>query len=63
LAEILGESALDTDNFLRTLGIARTAQSIVDNLDAEHRDLLEAYAAGVDSKRVVHWPPTHSTPP
>lgn len=49
LAEVLGEPALDTDKFLRTIGIARTAQSIYENLDAEHRDLLDAYAAGVNA--------------
>ena len=49
LAEVLGEPALDTDKFLRTIGVARTAQSIYQNLDAEHRDLLEAYAAGVNA--------------
>ena len=49
LAEVLGEPALDTDKFLRTIGIARTAQSIYQNLDAEHRDLLDAYAAGVNA--------------
>ena len=49
LAEVLGEPALDTDKFLRTIGIARTAQSIYQNMDAEHRDLLEAYAAGVNA--------------
>jgi len=60
LAEVLGESALDTDKFLRTIGIARTAQSIYQNLDAEHRDLLDAYAAGVNaylSKRGGPLPP------
>ncbi|HZA94685.1 MAG TPA: penicillin acylase family protein, partial [Burkholderiaceae bacterium] len=49
LAEVLGEPALDTDKFLRTIGIARTAQSIYQNIDAEHRDLLDAYAAGVNA--------------
>ena len=60
LAEVLGEPALDTDKFLRTIGIARTAQSIYDNLDTEHRDLLDAYAAGVNaflSKRGGPLPP------
>ena len=60
LAEVLGEPALDTDKFLRTIGIARTAQSIYQNLDAEHRDLLDAYAAGVNaylSKRGGPLPP------
>ena len=45
----LAKPALDTDKFLRTIGIARTAQSIYQNLDAEHRDLLDAYAAGVNA--------------
>ena len=57
---MLGEPALDTDKFLRTIGIARTAQSIYQNLDAEHRDLLDAYAAGVNaylSKRGGPLPP------
>lgn len=60
LAEVLGEPALDTDKFLRTIGIARTAQRIYENLDAEHRDLLDAYAAGVNaylSKRGGPLPP------
>ena len=60
LAEVLGEPALDTDKFLRTIGIARTAQSIYQNLDAEHRDFLDAYAAGVNaylSKRGGPLPP------
>ncbi len=60
MAEILGEPALDTDKFLRTIGIARTAQSIARNLDAEHRDLLDAYAAGVNAylnKRSGPLPP------
>jgi penicillin amidase len=49
LAEILGPGALDADKFLRTIGIRRTAESIYRNLDAEHRALLEAYAAGVNA--------------
>lgn len=60
VAEVLGEPALDTDKFLRTIGIARTAQSIYQNLDPDHRDLLDAYAAGVNaylSKRGGPLPP------
>lgn len=49
LAEILGPGALDTDRFLRTLGVHRAAQSIAANLDAETRALLDAYAAGVNA--------------
>jgi penicillin amidase len=49
LAEILGPGALDADKFLRTIGVRATAVSIFENLDAEHRELLEAYAAGVNA--------------
>jgi penicillin G amidase len=49
LAEILGESALDTDKFLRTLGIRRTAEATLKNLDKETMEALNAYAAGVNA--------------
>ncbi len=49
LAEILGPDAVDTDRFVRTLGVYRAAQSIAANLDAETRALLDAYAAGVNA--------------
>ena len=49
LAEILGAAALDTDRFLRTLGIRRVAAANVRHLDAESRKLLGAYAAGVNA--------------
>lgn len=49
LAEILGPSALPTDQFLRTLGVRRTAQRIYDALADEHRALIDAYAKGVNA--------------
>ncbi|MGB8337747.1 MAG: penicillin acylase family protein [Burkholderiales bacterium] len=49
LAEVLGESALDTDKFLRTLGIRRFADATQKNLDQETADTLKAYVAGVNS--------------
>jgi penicillin amidase len=49
LAEVLGPSALPTDQFLRTLGVHRVAQKIHQSLDAEHRALLDAYAGGVNA--------------
>lgn len=49
IAEILGPAAIDTDRFLRTLGVYRTAQSIAANLDAQTRAMLDAYAAGVNA--------------
>ena len=49
LAEILGASALDTDRFLRTLGIRRAAQRNFGHLSSDTRSALEAYARGVNA--------------
>jgi penicillin G amidase len=49
LAEVLGASALPTDQFLRTLGVHRTAQAIYDSLDAEDREVIDAYVDGVNA--------------
>jgi penicillin amidase len=49
VAEIAGPGALDTDRFLRTLGIYRVAQTVAQRLDPQTRQLLEAYAAGVNA--------------
>lgn len=49
MAEILGPKAVDTDRFLRTLGIRRNAEAIHARLSAETRSALEAYAAGINA--------------
>ncbi|MDD5177128.1 MAG: penicillin acylase family protein [Sterolibacterium sp.] len=49
LAELFGPASLDTDRFLRTLGIHRVARATLEKLDAETRSLFEAYAAGVNA--------------
>jgi penicillin amidase len=49
LAEIVGPGALETDRFMRTLGVRRAAEANLRSLDAETRALLEAYAAGVNA--------------
>lgn len=49
LAEVFGPSMLDTDKFLRTIGIWRAAGANQAVLDATARGLLEAYVAGVNS--------------
>ncbi|MGD9953604.1 MAG: penicillin acylase family protein [Burkholderiales bacterium] len=49
LAEAFGESALEADRFLRTLGVRRASEANLEHLDAETRTLLEAYAAGVNA--------------
>lgn len=49
LAEMFGESQVDTDIFLRRMGWARVAQRELDRLDAESSAILDAYAAGVNA--------------
>ena len=49
IAEILGPAAVDTDRFLRTLGIRQAAARIYAALDEEHRSLADAYSAGVNA--------------
>jgi penicillin amidase len=49
LAEVLGPSALPTDQFLRTLGVHRVAEKIYESLDAEHRALVDAYVGGINA--------------
>jgi len=54
LAEILGESALDSDCFIRTLGWHRTAAQELEQLGPEERAVLEAYAEGVNAYLSTH---------
>jgi penicillin amidase len=49
LAEILGPVALETDRFMRTLGVRRAAETNLAHYDAHTRRQLEAYAAGVNA--------------
>ncbi|WP_342361034.1 penicillin acylase family protein [Terrarubrum flagellatum] len=49
LSEILGESALPTDKFIRTLGVPRAAEKQYAKLPADARAALQAYAAGVNA--------------
>lgn len=49
LAEVLGAPALETDMFLRTLGVRRAAQASLEGLDVATRDALDAYTAGVNA--------------
>lgn len=48
LAEVFGENMLDSDRFLRTVGIWRAAAANESRLDDATRAGLEAYAAGVN---------------
>ncbi len=49
LAELFGPASLDTDRFLRTLGIHRISAVTLGKLDSETRSLFESYAAGVNA--------------
>jgi len=49
LAEILGEGVVETDRFLRTVGMGRAAAENEARLDEEHRRMLQAYADGVNA--------------
>jgi penicillin G amidase len=49
LAEILGAPALQTDKFLRTLGVLQNANQIFSNLDSETQSLVRAYADGINA--------------
>jgi|688.fasta_scaffold08532_2 penicillin amidase len=59
LAEVFGEAALDNDRFLRAVGIRRAAQVQWERLAPASRELLQAYAAGVNEAiaRTRVWPP------
>jgi penicillin amidase len=49
LAEIAGAQALRADRFVRTLGLAQRAREDLAALSPESRDLLDAYAEGVNA--------------
>jgi penicillin amidase len=49
LAELVGPAGLVTDRFLRTLGIQKSAQALLDAMDTETRALLDTYVAGVNA--------------
>ncbi|RMF13991.1 MAG: penicillin acylase family protein [Alphaproteobacteria bacterium] len=60
LAEILGRKALPTDIFLRTLSTYDRARAAWAHLDPETRNMLKAYADGINAWIAHHrgaWPP------
>lgn len=54
LSEMFGESQLDTDRFLRTLGWTRVVQDELAGIDAESLATLQAYADGVNAYLTQH---------
>jgi penicillin amidase len=53
LAELAGPAALRLDRFTRTLGLAQRAAADFETLPDEARDMLEAYATGVNARLAV----------
>lgn len=49
LAEAFGEGALDTDRFLRALGVRRAAEAQWAQTQGESREALLAYSAGINA--------------
>jgi len=49
LSEMFGDSTLDTDKFLRTLGWARVVQQELKEIDPENLAYLQAYSEGVNA--------------
>jgi len=49
LSELIGAGGLETDRFMRTLGLRRAAQANHAHLDEDARATLDAYAAGVNA--------------
>jgi len=54
LSEILGDSALEQDRFIRTVGWHRTAAEELERMDAETLTALEAYVEGVNAYISTH---------
>lgn len=48
LSELLGARTIDTDRFIRTLGIYRRAEQLAAQLDPDTGQLLDAYVAGIN---------------
>jgi penicillin amidase len=60
LAELVGEPGVDTDRFMRTLGLRELAEGSVEKQDKATRDALQAYADGINAWLGDHW---HRLPP
>ena len=54
LSEMFGESQLDADRFLRTLGWARVVQEEIKQVDPRTLASLQAYADGVNAYLATH---------
>ncbi|WP_456414356.1 penicillin acylase family protein [Oceanithermus profundus] len=56
LAEVLGEAAVPTDKFLRTLGVYRAAEQAYENLPDDLKAIVDAYVDGVNAYLATNPP-------
>lgn len=56
LAEVLGESALPTDKFVRTLGVYHAAEQAYRNLPADLKAIVDAYVEGINAYLATNPP-------
>ncbi len=54
LSEMFGESQLETDKFLRSLGLVDLARMELETMDEHTREVLDAYAEGVNAYLSTH---------
>ncbi len=55
LSEIYGKDLLESDKLMRTLGLYKHAQEIAANLQGDTKDILKAYADGVNYYLETHF--------
>lgn len=56
LSEVLGEKALENDQFVRTLGVYRAAERDWEGMDTDTKAALQAYVDGVNAFLDEHHP-------
>ncbi|WP_456272468.1 penicillin acylase family protein [Bacillus sp. AK031] len=49
LSEVVGEAALETDIFYRSIGMHRTIDALMEKVDPETEEIVNAYANGVNA--------------
>lgn len=49
LSEVIGESALSSDKFMRTMSLSRSAENALSKLNQSNRAILKAYTNGVNN--------------
>jgi penicillin amidase len=54
ISELVGAGGLETDRFLRTLGVYRAARAMANELDPESHALVDAYCAGINAYLDAH---------